>query len=106
MRIISQDGTIDLEYNQCGMVMAEELPKGCCSNTPSGYTIKAHYYVGQGFMRMAFYSTKEKAYKAMESLRETYSALMALPYRKDLGKEDKCRLFMENSFWQFPKDDE
>lgn len=72
MRIISQDGTLDLPYNSTSLYLAELHETGgtCC-----GYIICGHSSQLQKSQKVAEYKTKEKAEKAMELLRQAYAGV-------------------------------
>lgn len=106
MRIISQDGLREVEYENCGLSVN---PK-CCE-------IEAYTCYTDFTPVMASYSSIEKCKKALEMLREEYSGIPHERRIDDLygrlkygGRED-IRLFVENIIikgkcFQFPADDE
>lgn len=72
MRIISQNGIIDIPYDYFSLSMA-------CARTVSGmvedrnvFSIVCHNLSSPNGTKLAEYSTKEKAKKAMEMLRLAY----------------------------------
>lgn len=86
MRIISQDGTLDMPYEICtvwcrGSVIMCDM---CGDNTN---TI------------LATYSAEEKAKKAMEMLRENYLSRMEL----DGGFDIVNKVYVQPNFWVLPK---
>ena len=106
MRVISQDGTIDVPYER--------------------YTIWYYkdqyldiYHIAcdcgdEAYRRLAEYSTEEKAIKAMEMLREHNEGVIFL---KTIINTEKCTPFIRNlsktdfdkltqNYFQFPQDDE
>ena len=105
MRVISQDGTLDVPYE---MVTVQRY----------GTTI---YYLNTNLaegelngLSLGNYSTKEKAIKAMEMLREHHEKVTFL---KTIINTEKGALFvrclsetdfdkMTQNYFQFPKDDE
>lgn len=113
MRIISQDGTIDVPYNFFSLSVAsgkcKDVEYACinCRNTssPNGTVL-------------AEYSSKEKALKAMEMLREQYERLEVFKVlasgatehtEKSLNYEELVKYnqsYREMNVFQFPKDDE
>ena len=120
MRIISQDGTIDIPYDCFSLSVAsgkyKDVEYSCiyCHNISAPHGTK-----------MAEYSSKEKAVKAMEMLREAYAgkpvlnadelpSLTPQDFREKLGCGDilLCNKsnadidFSRNYYFQFPKDDE
>ena len=99
MRVISQHGNVDLPYEQITVCHAME-------NVIALYNEK-EYVLGK-------YSSQEKAYKAMEMLRERhtdnvfcrediqYKAEIMLDEGLDIVRE----MMMKCEYFQFPKDDE
>lgn len=94
MRIISQDGAIDVTYEN-----ADLERKG---NIISVWTLDNVYG------SFASYSTEEKAIKAMEMCREKYLSRMEL----DGGYDIVHKCYVQPNYWvlpkvfQFPADDE
>mgnify|MGYP003367592689 FL=1 len=94
MRIISQDGAIDVTYEN-----ADLERKG---------TIISVWTLDNVYGSFASYSTKEKAIKAMEMCREKYLSRMEL----DGGYDTVNGCYVQPNYWvlpkvfQFPKDDE
>mgnify|MGYP003287373445 CR=1 FL=1 len=94
MRIISQDGTIDVTYEN-----ADLERKG---------TIISVWTLDNVYGSFASYSTEEKAIKAMEMCREKYLSRMELGGGYDTV--NKC--YVQPNYWvlpkvfQFPKDEE
>lgn len=94
MRVVSQDGKIDMPYEMVGI-----------------FRFKAEiYFLNRNLtgvipldddVRLATYSTGEKAIKAMEMLREQY--LLKTEYQNPYGHSYKVAL---NKVFQFPQDDE
>lgn len=87
MRIISQDGTLDMPYEICtvwcrGSVIMCDM---CGDNTTK--TV------------LATYSTDKKAQKAMEMLREKYLSRMEL----DGGFDIVNKVYVQPNFWVLPK---
>ena len=87
MRLISQDGGVDIPYEMSALSIVDFLGK-------------AHIYVRSKLLdetpfSFATYSSKEKALKIMENLRKTYSKT------PEYGDE-----YFEDLVFQFPKDDE
>ena len=119
MRVISQDGTIDVPYEQ---VIIQQY-KGKIYFLNKNLT-GVEQLVSD--MEIASYSTKEKAIKAMEMLRETYAGMplvmQNVTISEDVAKEferlKKCAImvrtenqpskvdFINNAIFQFPKDSE
>ena len=101
MRVISQDGTIDIPYE---MVVIQRF------NGEIYFLNKNLTGVEQlvNDMVVATYSTEEKAKKAMEMLREAYLARMEL----DGGYNLVHHFYVQPNYWvlpkvfQFPQDEE
>lgn len=113
MRVISQDGTIDVPYEYVALVVSggkyKDSEYACiyCHNisTPHG-------------TRLAEYSSKEKAIKAMEILREQYSRIEIIKalasgtckhMEESLKPEefkDILKKYINMEVFQFPQDDE
>lgn len=109
MRVISQDGTIDVPYNffslsvACGKYKDVEYACIYCHNISAPHGTK-----------LAEYSSKEKALKAMEMLREHHEKVAFLktiintekgaPFVRGLSENDFDK--MTRNYFQFPKDDE
>lgn len=95
MRIISQDGTIDVPYEYVALVVSggkyKDAEYAC---------IYCHNISAPHGTRLAEYSTKEKAIKAMEMLRETFFESENEGIYRDGG------YYYYSPFFQFPKDDE
>lgn len=99
MRVISQHGNVDLPYEQITVCHAMESVIALYNGNK--------YILGE-------YSSKEKAYKAMEMLRERhtdnvfcrediqYKAEIMLDEGLDIVRE----MMMKCEYFQFPKDDE
>ena len=99
MRVISQHGNVDLPYEQIAVCHAMESVIALYNGNK--------YVLGE-------YSSKEKAYKAMEMLRERhtdnvfcrediqYKAEIMLDEGLDIVRE----MMMKCEYFQFPKDDE
>lgn len=122
MRIISQDGTIDVPYEISSLSMAVgkhenvEHANIFCHNSSTAMGTK-----------MARYSSKEKAEKVMEMLRDAYVGMPIVMQNVDVS-EDVVKQFeklknsgiivqtmnnelskveyVNNCIFQFPKDDE
>lgn len=107
MRVISQHGNVDLPYEQIAVCHAME-------NVTALHNEK-EYVLGK-------YSSQEKAYKAMEMLREAYVGMPMMYKAKDIAEaykeateKDLLMMFdskIDNVFvvkaniFQFPQDDE
>ena len=111
MRVISQHGNVDLPYEQIVVCHAME-------SVIALYNEKK-YVLGK-------YSSKEKAYKAMEMLRKAYIGMPIVMQNVDISEDvaeeferlKKCGImvqavnqpskvdFINNAIFQFPQDDE
>nr|DAJ92483.1 MAG TPA: hypothetical protein [Caudoviricetes sp.] len=119
MRVISQDGTTDFPYDNAWVSVYE----GCINRR---IYVRAQLCGYDDSVDVADYSTKEKARKAMEMLREAYISMpivmQNVDVSEDVAKEferlKKCGVivraenqqskvdFISNAFFQFPQDDE
>ena len=109
MRVISQDGTIDVPYEISSFSMAV----GKYENVEHAAIFCYNYSTSMG-TKMAEYGSKEKAKKAMEMLRERhtdnvfcrediqYKAEIMLDEGLDIVRE----MMMKGEYFRFPKDDE
>lgn len=111
MRVISQHGNVDLPYDQTVVCHAMESVIAL--------------YNGEKYV-LGEYSSKEKAYKAMEMLREAYIGMPIVMQNVDISENmakeferlKKCGVivqaenqpskvdFINNAIFQFPQDDE
>ena len=111
MRVISQHGNVDLPYEQIVVCHAMESVLALYNGDK--------YVLGE-------YSSKEKAYKAMEMLREAYTSMPIVMQNVDVSEDiakEFGRLknfgvivraenqpskvdFISNAIFQFPQDDE
>ena len=100
MRVISQDGMMDVPYEKHCFSMD-------CRNTTKVimWDIRS---TSRDIVTIAMYSTKEKAMKAMEMLREKYLSRMELDGGYDITNGN----YVQPDFWvlprvfKFPKDEE
>ena len=76
MRVISQDGTLDMPY-EMSIVWCED--DGCVLLQPIGE-------IGE-YQKFAKYSTEEKAKKAMEMLRDTYIGIPIVMQNVDISED-------------------
>lgn len=113
MRVISQDGTIDVPYDYFSLSMSGgkykdvEVAYIYCQNSSSPIGTK-----------LAEYSAEAKAIKAMEMLREQYKALEVLKILANGTAEhteksfeldefaEYNRAYRDMNVFQFPQDDE
>lgn len=111
MRVISQHGNVDLPYEQIVVCHAMESVIALCNGEK--------YVLGE-------YSSKEKAYKAMEMLREVYVGMPIVMQNVDISEDaarkferlKKCGImvraenqpskveYINNTIFQFPQDEE
>jgi hypothetical protein len=115
MRVISQDGTMDMPYEMSTMWCDDD---GAVLLQPIGE-------IGE-YQTFAKYFTKAKAIKAMEMLREAYVGMPIVMQNVDISEDvakeferlKKCGImartenqpskvdFINNVVFQFPQDDE
>ena len=99
MRVISQHGNVDLPYEQIVVCHAME-------NVTALHNEK-EYVLGK-------YSSQEKAYKAMEMLRERHTDNVFcredIQYKAEIMLDEGLNIvremMMKCEYFQFPKDDE
>lgn len=107
MRIISQNGNVDLPYEKFVFGITKDNKIACCREC-----VAPPYEIYNGII--AEYSSKEKALKAVEMLREHNEGVNFL---KTIINTEKGALFvrslsendfdkMTRNYFQFPKDDE
>lgn len=119
MRVISQDGTIDIPYEMVVIQRFEEKIYFLNQNLTGVEGVTSD-------LEIAEYSTEEKAIKAMEMLRETYIGMPIVMQNVDVSEDvvkeferlKKCGImlqtenqpskvdFINNAIFQFPQDDE
>lgn len=109
MRVISQSGTIDVPYDYFSL----SVSSGKYKDVEVAY-IYCHNLSSPNGTKLAEYSTKEKAIKAMEMLKRAYENNMfyhCMANRKGyveaqsaLGAEQFRKATTE--YFQFPQDDE
>lgn len=101
MRVISQDGMIDVPYEQITIQIENK----------SIYFLNDNIADGENnYMPLAAYYSKEKAKKAMEMMRSAYSEfetakLLVPSWSEKISKEILNEFSMFNVF-RFPSDDE
>lgn len=120
MRVISQDGTIDVPYDYFSLSVAS----GKYEDVEVAY-IYCHNLSSPNGTKLAEYSTEAKAIKAMEMLREAYIGMPIVMQNVDISDDvkefeglKKCGVmvraenqpskvdFINNAVFQFPQDDE
>ena len=96
MRVISQDGTIDVPYDYFSLTIAngkyEDAEVAC---------IYCHNLSSPKGTKLAEYSRKEKAEKAMEMLRNNY-----LDFMTEATPDGNGFCFNQPKVFQFPKDED
>lgn len=93
MRLISQDGTIDVPYDYFSLSIAGAKIVSGMVEDRNVFSIFCHNLSSPNGTKLAEYSAKEKAVKAMEMLREQY--------KKYVGASVNIY-----GIFQFPQDDE
>ena len=121
MRVISQDGTIDVPYEIGSLIMEV----GKYENVEHAVIFCYNYLTSSG-TKMAEYGSKEKAKKAMEMLRDAYIGMPIVMQNVDISegvmKEferlKKCGIVVQtenqpskiecisNAIFQFPAEEE
>ena len=121
MRVISQDGTIDVPYDYFSLSMSS----GKYKDVEVAY-IYCYNLSSPNGTKLAEYSTKAKAIKAIEMLRETYIGMPIVMQNVDISEDvaeeferlKKCGIMVQaenqpskvecvnNAIFQFPQDDE
>lgn len=116
MRVISQDGTMDFSYEMSTIFIYREIENAVAIQPAGDIEVSV---VGR-------YSSKAKALKAMEMLRETYAGMPIMMQNVELTEEiikvfeqiKKCGIMVRlvdepskvecfnNIIFQFPQDDE
>lgn len=120
MRVISQDGTIDIPYELSAVTIGHKVDL-------SEFNINIRSkLLDERPCIIATYSTKEKAIKAIEMLREAYIGMPIIMQNVDISEDvaeeferlKKCSImvrtenqpskvdFINNAVFQFPQDDE
>lgn len=109
MRVISQDGTIDVPYDYFSLSVAS----GKYEDVEVAY-IYCHNLSSPNGTRLAEYYTKEKAIKAMEMLREAYCnnefyhcTATTNTFQEAMGilSNEKFKE-VTSEYFRFPQDDE
>ena len=102
MRVISQDGTIDVPYDYFSLSLAS----GKYKDVEVAY-IYCHNLSSPNGTKLAEYSTEEKAKKAMEELRYAYMCHILAKMGKTPpdGIDEKLTMGLSGVF-QFPTEEE
>jgi hypothetical protein len=99
MRVISQDGTIDMPYDYFSLSMSwAKIASGKVEDR-NVFSIVCHNLSSPNGTKLAEYSTEEKAKKAMEMLREKYLTRMEL----DGGFDHVNKVYVQPNYWVLPK---
>ena len=121
MRVISQDGTMDVPYEISSFSMAV----GKYENVEHAVIFCYNYSTSMG-TKMAEYVSKEKAKKAMEMLRDAYIGMPIVMQNVDVSEDvsreferlKKCGImvqtenqpskieYISNAIFQFPTEEE
>ena len=121
MRVISQDGTMDVPYEISSFSMAV----GKYENVEHAVIFCYNYSTSMG-TKMAEYGSKEKAKKAMEMLRDAYIGMPIVMQNVDVSEDvareferlKKCGIMVQtenqlskiecisNAIFQFPAEEE
>ena len=121
MRVISQDGTMDVPYEISSFSMAV----GKYENVEHAVIFCYNYSTSMG-TKMAEYGSKEKAKKAMEMLRDAYIGMPIVMQNVDVSEDvsreferlKKCGIIVQtesqpskiecisNAIFQFPAEEE
>lgn len=94
MRVISQDGTIDVPYENFTFSISVD---NCINASRNLAASPQELFCG----KMAEYSAREKALKVMELLRESY-----LKFAHATNDDSFYTFFDNPKVFQFPQDDE
>lgn len=94
MRVISQDGMIDVPYDYFSLSIAS----GKYEDVEVAY-IYCHNLSSPNGTKLAEYSSREKALKAMEMLRTTYLSRMEL----EGGYDQVNGCYIQPNYWVLPK---
>ena len=109
MRIISQDGTIDVPYDYFSLSMSS----GKYKDVEVAY-IYCHNLSSPNGTKLAEYSAKAKALKAMEMLRKAYENNVFYHYTAGSKRFEEVQSILSEEqflkatteYFQFPQDDE
>ena len=109
MRVISQDGTIDVPYDYFSL----SLSSGKYKDVEVAY-IYCHNLSSPNGTKLAEYSTKAKAIKAMEMLRERHTDNIFcredIQYKAEIMLDEGLNIVREMmikcEYFQFPKDED
>ena len=114
MRVISQDGTIDVPYDYFSLsITGVKIVSGMVEDR-NVFSIFCHNLSSPNGTKLAEYSAKEKALKAMEMLRKAYENNKFYHYMSATDTFEKAVSYLSNEefkevtaeYFQFPQDDE
>lgn len=118
MRVISQDGTLDVPYDYFSLSIAGAKIVSGMVEDRNVFSIFCHNLSSPNGTKLAEYSTEEKAIKAMEMLRERYKKLETMKVlasgtaeymEKALTTDEMIKhynAYCDMNAFQFPQDDE
>lgn len=118
MRVISQDGTIDVPYDYFSLSMTKAKIVSGMVEDRCVFSIFCNNLLTQSTIKVAEYSTEEKAIKAMEMLREQYSRIEIIKalasgtceHMEESLKPEELKDILEKyinmEVFQFPQDDD
>ena len=106
MRLISQDGTIDVPYDYFSLSVAS----GKYKDIEVAYIYYNNLSSTNG-TKLAEYSTKAKAIKVMEMIRKSYTGYIFckedVMMRAEMSENEKITNLMESFlYFKFPKDED
>ena len=126
MRVVSQNGKIDIPYDYFSLSMAcMRIVSGMVEDR-NAFSIVCHNLSSPNGTKLAEYSTEEKAKKAMEMLREAYTGMPIVMQNvaisenvaKEFERLKKCGVMVRaedqpskvecvsNAVFQFPAEEE
>lgn len=126
MRVISQDGRIDIPYDYFSLSMSwAKIASGKVEDR-NVFSIVCHNLSSPNGTKLAEYSTEEKAKKAMEMLRDAYIGTPIVMQNVDISEDvareferlKKCGIMVQtenqpskiecisNAIFQFPAEEE
>lgn len=126
MRVISQDGTIDMPYDYFSLYISwAKIASGKVEDR-NVFSIVCHNLSSPNGTKLAEYSTEEKVKKAMEMLRDAYIGTPIVMQNVDISEDvareferlKKCGIMVQtenqpskiecisNAIFQFPAEEE
>ena len=126
MRVISQNGRIDIPYDYFSLSMSWSRITSGKVEDRNVFSIVCHNLSSPNGTKLAEYSTEEKAKKAMEMLRDAYIGMPIVMQNVDITEDvmkeferlKKCGIVVQtenqpskiecisNAIFQFPTDEE